>query len=175
LGNLIADALAENASCDVMLVGSGSIRVKKIGPMVTLKDLLTCYPYDEPLSRYTIPGSKLKKIFSHIMRKENRNEDGECYQVNSEVKATYSDKTKKLKSLKIGGKEVENTRFYTICLQPYHFNKAKRNLGISKKDLLESGKTKVVTTSAQEVIEEFLRNNQNIFRKVEGRLKYTIR
>lgn len=37
LGDLIADAFAINAQTDVMLVGSGSIRVKEMGPIVTLK------------------------------------------------------------------------------------------------------------------------------------------
>lgn len=175
LGNLIADALAENAMCDCMLVGSGSIRVEKMGPLVTLKDLLSCYPYDEPLSRYTIPGSTLREIFKHIMRKENRHEDGECYQVNGKVRAVYNDKTKDLKSLTIEKVKVSRTKFYTICIQPFHFKQAKRNLGVTQKDLLESGKTKVVTTSAQEVIEAFLRENQNIKRDVEGRLRYVLR
>src|SRR3989339_2287449 len=47
LGNLVADAFAENTQCDVMFVGSGSIRVKELGPLVTLKDFISCFPYDD--------------------------------------------------------------------------------------------------------------------------------
>lgn len=172
LGNLVADALAENAECDVMLVGSGSIRIKKMGPIVTLKDLLACFPYDDSLSRYLINGEQLKRIFNHIMRIENRNGEGECYQVNSKVKALYNEKEKKLISLSIEGKEVEDKKYFTVCIQGYHFNKAKDFLNVSQEEFLSSKKNKVVTTSAQEVLEEFLRNNQNITRKVEGRLVY---
>ena len=172
LGNLIADGLAENAECDVVLVGSGSIRIKELGPLVTLKDFLACFPYDDTISRYTIPGSQLRKIFEHIMRPENRTGEGECYQVNSRIKTIYSDKEKKLKSLTIDGQEVENTRFYTLALQGYHFNNCMNYLNISQDELSASGKTKVVTTLAQQVLEEFFRNNQNIGRKVEGRLIY---
>ena len=39
LGNLVADILAENAQADVALVGSGSIRVLEMGPLVTLGNL----------------------------------------------------------------------------------------------------------------------------------------
>lgn len=46
------------------------------------------------------------------------------------------------------------------------------HLNITQEELLASGKSKVVTTSAQQVLEEFLRNNQNVSRKVEGRLVY---
>jgi 5'-nucleotidase/UDP-sugar diphosphatase len=172
LGNLIADAFGEVAECDVMLVGSGSIRVEEMGPMVTLSDLHTCFPYDDTLTRYSISGGKLKKIFSHIMRPENRNSEGECYQVNGKVKAVYSDAYHELVSLTIDGSNVSNTEFYTICMQGYHFNNAASYLNITQEELLESGNTKVVSTSAQEVLEEYLRNHQNIKRKVEGRLVY---
>lgn len=172
LGNLIADALAENAECEVMLVGSGSIRVKEMGPMVSLMDLMTCFPYDDTLTRFSIPGSKLKKVFAHIMRTENRNSEGECYQVNGKVRAVYSDKSGQLEMLAINGAPVQDTEFYTVCMQNYHFKNSANYLNITNKELLESGQPKVVTTSAQEVIEEFLRNNQNASREVEGRLQY---
>lgn len=172
LGNLVADAMAESAECDAMLVGSGSIRVKKMGPVVTLKDLLACFPYDDSLSRYQINGKQLKRIFNHIMRAENRNGEGECYQVNTKVKAVYDNKQKKLISLSIEDKPVEDQKDYTVCLQGYHFNKARDFLNVSQEEFLSSDKNKVVTTSAQEVLEEFLRNNQNVTRKIEGRLVY---
>ena len=53
LGNLFADIFAENAACDVALIGSGSICQKQIGPVVTLRDLQQTFPYDDVLS--TLP------------------------------------------------------------------------------------------------------------------------
>lgn len=172
LGNLIADAFAEKAQTDIMLVGSGSIRVKELGPVVTLKDFKSCFPYDDSLTRYTVTGEQLSKIFSHIMRAENRNSEGECYQVNNKVKAVYADQEKKLLSLTLDNVQVENTRLYTICMQNFHANNSKSYLNISGEELVKSGKTKVITTSASEVLEEYLRNNQNIKRNIEGRLSY---
>lgn len=172
LGNLIADAFAENAECDVMLVGSGSVRVKELGPIVTLKDFLACFPYDDSLTRFEVPGSILLKIFNHIMRPNNRLGEGECYQVNEKVKAVYSDKEKKLVSLEINGTKVENIKFYRLCMQNFHFNNSLSYLNVSNEELLESGKQKVVSTSAQQVLEEWFRNNQNVSRKIEGRMTY---
>jgi 5'-nucleotidase/UDP-sugar diphosphatase len=172
LGNLLADAFAENAQCEVMFLGSGSVRVKSLGPMVTLKDFLACFPYDDSISRYSVSGAKLKQIFAHIMRIENRDGEGECYQVNGKLRAVYDDAKAKLVSLTIDGQPIENTKFYTIAMQGYHFNQSKAYLGISNDELLESGQSKVVTTSAQEVLEEYLKNHQNIDKKVEGRLVY---
>jgi len=172
LGNLIADLFAEASQCDVMLVGSGSIRVQELGPIVTLKDLKACFPYDDSLNRFKIKGYQLKKIFNHFMRIENRDGEGECYQVNSLVKAVYNEKNKKLDSLKVGGVDVEDESFYTICMQGYHFNNCADYLGVTEKELLESGPVKVVSTSAAEVLDELMRDNQNIHREIEGRLIY---
>jgi 5'-nucleotidase/UDP-sugar diphosphatase len=172
LGNLIADALAKVDECDVMLLGSGSIRVKEMGPLVTLNDLLSCFPFDDSLNRYTITGAKMKKIFSHIMRPENRNSEGECYQVNSKVRATYSDSKHELFSLTIDGHTVSDNELYRICLQGFHANNSQPYINLSQEELLESAKTKVVSTSTKEVLEEYLRNHQNVNRNVEGRLQY---
>lgn len=172
LGNLIADAFADHAQTDVMLVGSGSIRVKKLGPLVRLRDFTACFPYDDSLTRYTITGAQLKQIFSHIMRLENRDGEGECYQVNKGVKAVYNDKEGVLEKLAINNHPVENTQFYTLCLQGYHFNNSDDYLNISQEELMESGEYKTEATSAQQVLEEYLRNHQNADCKVEGRLVY---
>jgi 5'-nucleotidase len=172
LGNLFADAFAQVAECDVVFVGSGSIRSKEMGPLVTLQDFLSCFPYGDTLHKFTVPGFMVLKIFSHMMRPENRTGEGECYQVNRGIKAVYDDKTKRLLSLDVAGRPVEKDRFYTICMQGYHFNNSKAYLDLTQEELLESGKSKVVTTSVQESMEEYLRNNQNIASRVEGRLVY---
>ncbi|PIS16060.1 bifunctional metallophosphatase/5'-nucleotidase, partial [Candidatus Roizmanbacteria bacterium CG09_land_8_20_14_0_10_41_9] len=153
-------------------IGSGSIRVKQFGPVVTLSDLVSCFPYDDSIQRFSITGAQLKRIFSHFMRSENRDGEGECYQVNQGVEAVYLDKERKLLSLKIEGKIVEDRLNYTLGIQGYHFNNSAQYLNITNEELLTSGKTKVLTTSAQEVLKEFLRNNQNIGRKIEQRLVY---
>jgi len=172
LGNLVADILAENAQADVALVGSGSIRVQEMGPLVTLGNLISCFPYDDSFARFNVYGSKLKEIFVHIMRIENRDGEGECYQVNGQVEAIYNDKTKKLESLKISGKKVEDKGKYTIALQGYHVKNSAAYLNITNDELLQLGEPKVVTTSAQVVLEEYLRSHQNLSSKIEGRLVY---
>lgn len=172
LGNLVADAFSQNAMCDVVFVGSGSIRVKELGPIVTLSDLMACFPYDDSLTRYTITGKQLRQIFTHIMRIENRDGEGENYQINKGVQAIYNDKQKKLRSLTIQGTPVKDSETYTICIQGYHLASSKNYLNISNDELLALGAPKVITTSAQETLKEYLRANQNIKSKVEGRLEY---
>ncbi len=172
LGNLIADALAECSQTEVMMVGSGSIRVNKLGPIITLKDFMACFPYDDSISRFWVKGKQLKTVFGYIMRKENRDGEGECYQVNSRVKAVFDDTKKELVSLTIDQKEVNDTANYTLAIKGYHFNNSLKNIGLTNEELLSQGKNKVVTTSAQQVLEEYLRTNQNISKSIEGRMVY---
>ena len=155
-----------------MLTGSGSIRLNEMGPLVTLKDVMSCFPYDDTLTRHVVSGSILKRLFSHVMRIENRNKEGECYQVNKKVKAVYNDSLKELESLEIDERPVQDAGFYKLCIQGYHLNNSKEYLDITNEELIESGKSKVITTSAQQVLLEYLRNHQNINASIEGRLIY---
>lgn len=106
------------------------------------------------------------------MRTENIDREVECYQVDEGVRAIYDDLKKVLVSLEKNGNPVEDNKYYTICLQGHHFNNSANYLNITNKELLDDRNHKVITTSAQEALEEYLRNNQNILKNVEGRLIY---
>jgi len=77
-----------------------------------------------------------------------------------------------LKSLSLKGEPVSDTDTYTICLQGYHYGNSTEYINISQEELTRIEKPRVISTSAQEVLEEYLRNNQNTRSKVEGRLVY---
>lgn len=171
LGNLMADIFAQNCESDVMLVGSGSIRVKELGPAVKLGDLVACFPYDDVLHRFSITGKQLKKIFNHIMRNENRDGEGECYQVNAGVQAVHDDKANHLLKLSIDGKEVIDENLYRIAMQGFHYSNCSEYLSISTEELLKYDH-KIVTTSAQSVFEEYLKSHQNMTSKIEERLVF---
>lgn len=173
LGNLFADIFAANSECDVMFVGSGSIRVKELGSQVTLGDVMACFPYDDSLHRFSVTGTQLKRTFAHIMRIKNRDGEGECYQINRGVSAIYDGKTKQLKSLEVGGQIVEDDKLYRVGMQGYHFNNAEAYLGLDRKFLQNLPDHKVTSTSAQQVFIEYLTNHQNIDSKIEDRLVFT--
>ncbi|HHX62038.1 MAG TPA: bifunctional metallophosphatase/5'-nucleotidase [Epulopiscium sp.] len=172
LGNMMADALADQSKTHVVLLGSGSIRGQELGPVVTLGSLKACFPFEDSLTRYTISGEQLWKIFSHIMRIENRNGEGECFQINNRVKARYCDVTLKLVSLTVDDIPVMDNQAYTITLQGYHVTNSMENLGVSEEELFAMGIPQVVSTSDYQVLEEWLRYHSNITRKIEGRLVF---
>jgi 5'-nucleotidase/UDP-sugar diphosphatase len=106
------------------------------------------------------------------MRIENRDGEGECYQINSRVKAVYSDLELKLVSLRIDDNPVVEDQEYTITLQGYHFVNSEANLGIENEELLTIQSPKVVSTSAYQVLEEWLRRHPNATRKIESRIVF---
>ena len=169
LGNLIADIFAERAATDVVFVGSGSIRAKEMGPLVTLGDLKRVFPYDDAMLGFKVKGSHLKQIFAHIMRPENRTDEGECYQVNRGVRAVYDNGKHQLESLSLHGSPVEDDREYSIAMQKFHYQSADSNLGITPADL---GEPRSITTSMQNILEEYLGSRQNLNSAIEGRLVY---
>ena len=172
LGNLFADIFAENANCDIALIGSGSIRLEEMGPVVTLGDLRQVFPYDGSFTRFTITGKQLREIFTQFMRPENRAGVGECFQVSRGAQAIYNNASRQLESLSLNGKPVNDAECYTIGLQDYHFKSSDGNLKLSFEALTALGGAKVAATSMQSVIEEYLRGHQNLTRQVEGRLIY---
>jgi len=172
LGNLFADILAGRGQVDVMFLGSGSIRGTELGPLVTLGDLKSIFAFDDTLSKFTITGSQLRQLFSHIMRPENRDGEGECYQVNQGVKAVYSNAAMELQELLIQEKPVQDDGQYTICLQGFHYTNSGPNLSLSNEELTAIHPPQVIATSARDVLEEYLRGNQNLRSEVEGRLTF---
>lgn len=172
LGNLFADIFAERAQVDVMFVGSGSIRGTELGPLVTLGDYTAIFPFDDALYRFTITGAQLKQIFKHILRPENRDREGECYQVSKGVKAVYVDAARDLETLTINDQAVKDGDQYTIGLQGYHSENSAANIGLSAKELTALQPSRVVTTSLLDVLEEYLRSHQNLSSRVEGRLTF---
>ena len=172
LGNLFADLLADRAGCDIVFVGSGSIRGEALGPVVTLGDLYKIFPYQDSLQEFTVWGADLKRLFRHIMRPENRTGEGECYQVNRGVRAVWDEKQRTLEVLSVQGKPVADDAKYTIALQGFHVKNSERNLGLGNDELNALGTGRVISTSVRDVIEEVLRNHQNLNSQVEGRLVY---
>jgi 5'-nucleotidase len=172
LGNLVSDIFREVAECDIMLMGSGAIRSAELGPAVTLGDLRACFPFEDSLKRFTVRGSQVKAIFSHMMRPENRNGEGECYQVSEGVRAVYDDRTTSLESLCLHGDPIDGSEKFTLGLIGYHADNSIKNLDITPEDLAAGGPYKTVATSTIAVLEEYLRIHPNLSRKVEGRLVY---
>lgn len=64
----------------------------------------------------------------------------------------------------------KDDRLYSVAVQKYHFTNLKAFLDITPQEAEENAKVRVLTTSARDVIEEYLSVNPHLSRSVEGRL-----
>lgn len=166
LGNLFADILAEHAKADIAFISSGSIRGGGLGELVTLGDFKKICPYSGALQVVQLTGAQIKTIFNHTLTAEKRKRL--IFQVSQACEVVYEDGTGVV-SLKLHGKEVGDDQTYSVCLQEYYYENSERKLGIPKDALIANG-TNNVATSFVDIIEEYLRNNQNLDRDKEGRI-----
>ena len=173
LGNIYADAFADICKVDVLFLGSGSVRVKELGPVVSMYDFLGSFPYDDSLHRFTVSGEILKRIFSTFMKNGNRKGEGECYQVNDRVRVVYDTKADVLVSLMVAGTEVDNGKEYSIAMQGFHVSSCDSFMNTSFEELTKIKPREVVTVSAQELLKEYLRAHQRLVPAIENRMIYS--
>jgi 5'-nucleotidase/UDP-sugar diphosphatase len=172
LANLVTDILAERAQVDVALVGGGSIRRQKLGPVVTLGDLRETLPFDDGLLRLTITGAQLRQIFSRSMCPENRRAYESVFQVSGKARAVYDDAQERLESLTIDRQPVKDDGRYTIGLMEFHYGISDKAFGLSHEEMAALGEPQVVCTSCLDVLEEYLSAHQHLTKQVEGRLVF---
>ena len=66
LGNLVADCFREALPADIAFINGGGIRASILGPGVTIGDALNVQPFDNYLTRLTMRGSSLEKLFLQV-------------------------------------------------------------------------------------------------------------
>ena len=168
LGDLFSDILKNSLGLDIMLLGSGSIRKEKLGPIVTLQDLMEIFPYDDPIYLVKAKGSELKKMILFMLRDEAFEGDHtEFYQFSDGMHVVYDKKNYKFKEFTIDGIDINDEEIFKIGLQKYHYINIKDCFDITVEELDKNGKSKIIATSCRDVVEEYLSNNQHLDSVVE--------
>ena len=171
LGDLIADILRDSFGIDLMLMGSGAIRSYSLGPVVHYADLVECLPYDDAVYMLKVTGTQLERMIRHILRDEAfQGEHTEFYQFSHGMRIVWSRSGQVFRKLTLDGEALYAERLYTVAVQKYHYNNLKPFLDITLEEVEKNGKIRVLSTSARDVVEEYLTVNQHLSREVEGRL-----
>jgi len=163
LGDLFADILQESLGLDIMLLGSGSIRKEQLGPIVTLQDLMEIFPYDDSIHMLTVTGKQLKEMLQYMLRDEAFEGDHtEFYQLSKGLHLEYNRTTRKIEVFTLDGKEIKNNDTYRIGLQKYHYINIEECFNKKLKELEETSKAKIISTSCRDVLEEYMSNHQHL-------------
>jgi 5'-nucleotidase len=171
LGGLLADILQESLRLDMMLVGSGSIRVTELGPIVLLSNLTECLPYDDAAIALWVTGAQFKKMVLHMLR-DAVWEGAHCefFQFSAGMRVVYDRKHRVLKECSLHGAPIREDAVYKLGLQYYFYLNMKDFFGVSQEAVAQNGNPRRVATSCREVLEEYFSCHQNLDHSISGRL-----
>lgn len=171
LGGFLADILQESLRLDLMLVGSGSIRVPEFGPIVLFSDLTECLPYDDSAIALWVTGAQLKKMILYMLRDEVW-EGAHCefFQFSQGVRVVYDKANHQFKEFSLNGESIADERVYKLGLQYFFYLNMKDFFSVSQEEVSENGKPRRVATSCREVLDEYLSCHQNLDHHLSGRL-----
>lgn len=172
LGGVFADAMKDYLNVDIFLMGSGSIRKTKMGPVVTFQDFTECYPYDGKSYGIKVTGAQLKKMLLYIYRDEAwSGNHTEFYQLSRGMRVKYSKSQHKLLECKLDGEDIDDNKTYTVGIQEFHFNSIKDFMGISLDEVRQNGEPRILTTSDVQTLLEYFEDNKHLGFDVDDRLE----
>lgn len=172
LGGFLADILQESLRLDMMLVGSGSIRVTEFGPIILFADLMECIPYDDAAYALWVTGAQLKKMILYMLRDEVwEGSHCEFFQFSKGVRVVYSKKDHAFKEFSLNDAPIEEEKIYKIGLQYYFYLNLKDFFFVSHEEVAENGKPRRIATSCREVLDEYLSCHRNLDHQISGRLE----
>ncbi len=169
-GNLYSDIMQADSSFDIMMFGSGSIRKKVIGPVIEYQDLVDNTPFDDKLWLVEVTGAQFRKMVSHIMRDDAWIGETEFYQFSKGVRIVWKKSTHELLELKFHGEDITDDMRLKIGLQNYHYTNFDDFLGVPLEEVKLNRRPKVIATSVNNIIEEYLSTNMNLDAHIEGRI-----
>ena len=170
LGNLFADFMQEDSSFDLMILGSGSLRLPELGPVLTLQDLKVFFPYDDSLHLLVVTGEQLRRMIAYVMREEAFTGHTEFYQYSKQLKFTWSRSRQEFLKFEFNGAEVRDDQRIRIALQDYHYLNFTDFFGVPVEEVEKNRRPRVIATSCQGIYEEMFTNRRNIDAHVEGRI-----
>lgn len=171
LGNLYADIMADDASYDIMMFGSGAIRKEKMGPIVEYQTMLENTPFDDPLWMVEVTGEQFRRMVQFVMRDDAWKGETEFYQFSKGVHIKYRKSTRTIEELTFNGKEIKDDDRLKIGLQNYHYSNFEKFMGVPLEEVAANRKPKIVATSVNNIIEEYLATHQGLDSHVEGRIE----
>jgi 5'-nucleotidase len=172
LGGVFADAMKDSLAVDLFFMGSGSVRKRHMGPIVTLQDFTECYPYDGKSYGVKLTGAQLKKALLFIYRDEAwLGDHTEFYQLSKGMHVIYSKSRHELLKCELDGEEVADDKIYMVGIQEFHYNNLPDFFNLSYDEVKANGDVIVLTTSDVQTLLEYFDKNKHLGFGLEGRLE----
>ncbi|MCQ2554095.1 MAG: 5'-nucleotidase C-terminal domain-containing protein [Clostridia bacterium] len=172
LGNLFADVMQDGSSFDLMILGSGSMRLKELGPIVQIQDLKTFFPFDETLHLLEVTGDQLRRMVSFVLREEAfTGGHTEFYQFSKGMRIKWSRKQQKLLEFRFNGEDIKDDQRIKIGLPGYHYSNFEEFFNVPLDEVAANRKPRMVVSSMYAVYEELFSGMRELDSQVEGRIE----
>lgn len=159
---------------DIMLIGSGSIRSEKLGPIVTYADLIEGFPYDDGVYMFKVTAGQLRKMLLYMVRDEAFLGHTEFYQIPSKFRFCYNRERGEFDSFTYCGKElgreISDDTVFTVGMQNFHFQNVEKFLSISYETISQLQKPRCIASSCQDILMEYFREHEWLDSAVDGRM-----
>lgn len=170
MGNLYCDAIQWESSFDIMMMGSGSIRKKAMGPVVEYQDMVENTPYDDCMWLIEVTGAQFRRMITHIFRDEAWLGETEFYQFSHGVRFVWKKSTHELLEFKFNGEDIKDSQRIKIGLQNYHYSNFEEFLGVPLEEVSRNYKPRVIAVTINNIVEEYFATHNNLDAHVEGRI-----
>ena len=137
LGDLVADAFLESYKPDFVILQSGSLRLKALGPTVTLESLKKLYPYDDNFVNVSMTGAEIREAFDYLFSlKPDGTVMNGTFQYSRGFHLTvdvegYKERGCRVEYIGLNGEAIDDGRRYTVGMTENCFTKFKRYFGLS--------------------------------------------
>lgn len=168
--DLFADLYQRTFETDVSLLASNVIRAKKLGPVLTYKEFIIGFPYENAVYQLRVTGRRLEQIIRHTLRKDAW-EGTSIYILFSEnmhVEITREDKI--VQKIEIYGGDIEPDRIYKLGITEYSYKNPELFLGIEPGALGTEIEVKKVSDNDRVSFFEYLSLHSEFTLRNEGRL-----
>ena len=173
LGNMVADAFADIYGADLVLLQSGSLRMKACGPAVTERDFNKFYPFDDRFLIAELTGRQLREGFDYLFSlKSDGSIMGGTFQfsrgffLHVDAKDCW-EKGARVLELRIGGKPLEDERVYRVGVTRNCAEKFYRYFGF----VLPQEQLRVVSLSTCGDLSTYLLRRGNLRAPKRGRFQ----
>lgn len=170
LGNFITDAYRAHTAADVALTNGGSIRsdsIHSIGSL-TMKDIVTFLPFENPIVKVEVTGKTLREALEHGVA--SLGQDNGAFPQVSGMRFSYDGRKpvgERVSGITVGGRPLVENRRYTLATNSYVLG------GGDGYRMFRNARELINLESAQidaAVVAAFVRAAGEISPRVEGRI-----
>lgn len=161
LGNLIADVVRSMAKSDIALMNAGGIRASIDKGAITVEEVLNVLPYSNHLVIMKLNGSEILEVLNHYAQIEPGS--GGFLQISG---IRLEIENKKIKSLGIGGKQIELEKLYSVATNDF------LAAGGDGYTTFKKGRNYIDTgLLISDILIDYIKSNKEINAKLDGRIK----